>query len=184
MFGVDAEMLVEEVMTRDVVTIDCNNNVYDACKIFVENKVGCLVVMDRDIIVGIVTERDTIERVILQNLDPNNTKIREIMSQNIKTIHALTPLEKAAQIMKDNKIKKLPVIQNNEIVGIVTETDLTQTIELFSRTIEELEKFYVETKCNFEKIMEEWGNILFSLKGYNRSIEKKQSNILENDITN
>jgi len=184
MFGVDAKMLVEEVMTRDVVTIDCNNNVYDACKIFVENKVGCLVVMDRDIIVGIVTERDTIERVILQNLDPNNTKIREIMSQNIKTIHALTPLEKAAQIMKDNKIKKLPVIQNNEIVGIVTETDLTQTIELFSGTIEELEKFYVETKDNIKKIMEEWGNILFSLKGNNRSIEKKQSNILENDITN
>jgi predicted transcriptional regulator len=73
MFGVDAKMLVEEVMTGNVVTIDCNKYVYDACKIFVDNKVGCLVVMDRDIIVGIVTERDTIERVILQNLDPKNT---------------------------------------------------------------------------------------------------------------
>ena len=184
MFEVDAKMLVEEVMTRNVVTIDCNNSVHDACKIFVDNKVGCLVVMDRDIIVGIITERDTIERVILQDLDPNITKVREIMSQNIKTIHALTPLEKAAQIMKDNKIKKLPVIQNNEIIGIVTETDLTQTIELFSEKIEELEKFYVETKENIEKIMDEWGNILYSLRGCNKSNEKQQDTILENDIKN
>jgi CBS domain-containing protein len=181
---VDAEMLVEEVMTRNVEKIDCNENVYDACKIFIEKKVGCLVVMDRDIIVGIVTERDTIERVILQKLDPTNTKIVEIMSQNIKTIHALTPLEKAAQIMKDYNIKKLPVVHNNEIVGIVTETDLTQTIEIFSETIEELEKFYVETRGNIEKIMEDWGNILYNLKGCNKSNEKQQNNFLEKDITN
>jgi len=166
-------MLVEEVMTRNIEKIDCKENVYDACKIFIDKKVGCLVVMDRDIIVGIVTERDTIERVILQNLDANNTKVREIMSQNIKTIHALTPLERGAQIMKDNKIKKLPVIRNNEIVGIVTETDLTQTIEIFSEKIEELEKFYVKTKDNIEKMMDEWGNILYSLKGYNRTKEKQ-----------
>ena len=183
MFGVDAEMLVEEVMTRDVVTIDCNNNVYDACKIFVENKVGCLVVMDRDIIVGIVTERDTIERVILQNLDPNNTKIREIMSQNIKTIHALTPLEKAAQIMKDNNIKKLPVILNNEIVGIVTETDITQTIEVFSEAIEDLEQFYVDTKVNINKMMDEWENIIYKLKGSNRQTDTQQNNVIEDKIS-
>ena len=81
-------MLVEEVMTRKVVTIDCNKNVFDACKIYSKNKVGCLVVMDKDIIVGIITERDMIERVILQNRNPKKTKIREIMSFNIKTIHA------------------------------------------------------------------------------------------------
>ncbi len=177
-------MLIEEVMTRNVEKIDCNENVYDACKIFIDKKVGCLVVMDRDFIVGIVTERDTIERVLLQKLDPTNTKIREIMSQNIKTIHALTPLEKAAKIMKDYNIKKLPVVLNNEIVGIVTETDLTQTIEIFSETIEELEKFYVETKVNIEKIWEEWGNILYSLKGCNKSMEKQKNNFLENDISN
>lgn len=54
-------MLVEEVIIRKVVTIDCNKNVYDACKIYRENRVGCLVVIDRDMIVGIVIERDTIK---------------------------------------------------------------------------------------------------------------------------
>lgn len=67
-------MLIEEVMTRNVEKIDCNNFVFDTCKIFIDKKVGCLVVMDKDIIVGIITERDTIERVILQNLDPKKPK--------------------------------------------------------------------------------------------------------------
>ena len=172
-------MLVEEVMTRNVVKIDCNKCVYDACKIFIDNKVGCLVVMDKDIIVGIITERDTIERVILQNLDPKETKIMEIMSQNIKTIHALSPLEKAAQILKENNIKKLPVILNNEIVGIVTETDLTQTIEVFSDKIEELEQFYIDTKSNIDKMMDEWGNILYNLKGFKGQADNQQANELK-----
>ena len=106
-------MLVEEVMSRDIVSIDCNKEVIDACKVYSKNKVGSLVVMDKNIIVGIITERDTIERVILQNKDPKKTKVREIMSPNIITVHALAPLERAAQIMQESNIKKLPVILNN-----------------------------------------------------------------------
>jgi CBS domain-containing protein len=139
-------------MTRDVVTIDSNGTIYDACKLYNEKKVGSLVVMDNDIIVGIITERDIIERVILQKKVPNKTKIRDIMTHNIKTVHALAPLEKAALIMKEYKIKKLPVILNNKIVGIITETDLSQTIEAYSEAIEELTKLYNESNENAEKI--------------------------------
>jgi malate dehydrogenase (oxaloacetate-decarboxylating) len=122
--------------------------------------------MDKDIIVGIVTERDTIERVILEDKNPKKTKIRDIMSSNIKTIHALAPLEKAAKLMNEYKIKKLPVILNNEIVGIITETDLSNTIEAYSEAVQELTKFYSESKDTIEKILDEWGNILYSLKGF------------------
>ena len=175
-------MLVEEIMTRDVVSIDCNKTVLEACEVYSKNKVGSLVVMDKDIIVGIVTERDTIERVILQNRDPNKTKVREIMSPNIITIHALAPLEKAAQIMKENKIKKLPVILNNEIVGIVTETDLTRTINAFTEGIEELIEFYSDSKNSIEKIMDEWGNLLINLKGYKKLAQYKEKNVIERKI--
>jgi CBS domain-containing protein len=170
-------MLVEEVMTRNVVTIDCNKTVIDACEVYSKNKVGCLVVMDNNIIVGIVTERDTIERVILQNKDPKKTKVREIMSQNIKTIHALTPLEKAAQIMKENNIKKLPVVLNNEIVGIVTETDLSRTITAFTEAIDELIEFYADSKNNIEKIMDDWGDIIIKLKAYKKLTPYKKLDI-------
>ena len=85
--------------------------------------------------------------------------------------------------MKDNNIKKLPVVLNNEIVGIVTETNLTRTIEVFSEAIGELEKIYEESKDTIEKIMDEWGNILYSLKGFGKTTENKQENVIENKIT-
>jgi len=174
-------MLVEEIMTRDIVSIDCNQTVYDACKVYSEHKVGCLVVMDKKIIVGIVTERDTIERVILQNRNPKTTKVREIMSPNIITVHALAPIERAAQIMKDSNIKKIPVILNNEIVGIVTETDISRTIDAFSEAIDELIQFYADSRENIGKIMDDWGDLLINLKGYKKLTESKEIN-LKNEV--
>ena len=175
-------MLVEEVMTRDVVTIDCNKTIYDACKVYSQNKVGCLVVMDKEIVVGIITERDMIERVITQDMNPNKTKVREIMSSNIKTIHALAPLEKAAQIMRENNFKRLPVILNNKIVGIITQTDLSRTIDAFSDAVEEMAKFYDESKTNIEKIIDDWGNMLYSLKGHKKLSEHRQLDAIKDEI--
>lgn len=164
-------MLVEEVMTRNVISINSGKTVFDACKQLSKNKVGSLVIMDKNITIGIITERDIIERVILQNRDPKETKVTEIMTPNIKTVHALAPLEKAAKVMKENNIKKLPVILNNEIVGILTETDLTNTIEAFSDALDQMTKFYTESRNNIEKMMDEWGNILINLKEYKKNTE-------------
>ena len=72
-------MLVEEIMTRNIVSIDSQKSVFDACKQLSKNKVGSLVVMDKNITVGLITERDTIEKVILQNRDPKKTKVIEII---------------------------------------------------------------------------------------------------------
>jgi Mg/Co/Ni transporter MgtE len=90
------------------------------------------------------------------------------MSSNIITVHALAPLERAAQIMRENGIKKLPVILNNEIVGIVTDTDLSRTIDVFSEAIEEMMTFYSESKDGIEQFLDNWGNILIKLKGYKK----------------
>ena len=175
-------MLVEEVMTKNVVTIDCNKSVYDACKSYSQHHVGSLVVMDKNIIVGIVTERDTIERVIVEGKNPKKTKIKEIMSPNIRTVHALAPLEKAAKIMRDNHIKKLPVILNNEIVGMITETDLTQTIDAFSEAVEEMARFYANSREHMERMMDQWGDILVSLKGYKKLSEIKELDTIKEEI--
>ena len=166
-------MLVEEVMARDVVEIDCNKTVYEACKKYSQNNVGCLVVMDKKLIVGIVTERDAIERLILKNKDPKKTKIREIMSQNIKTVHALSPVEKAAEIMRENKIKKLPVILNNEIVGIITVTDISKAVSAFSELLDNLATSYGKNREMLENMMEEWATIINSIKHYQKITEEK-----------
>jgi len=153
-------------MTKNVINIDFNETIYDACKIYSECKVGSLVVIDKDMIVGIVTERDIIERIILMNKDPKKIKVHEIMSHNIKTIHATANIEKAAIIMKENNIKKLPVILNNEIVGIITETDILRAVYAFSETIEHLSELYDESRKNIGNMMDKWGSIISNLKNY------------------
>jgi CBS domain-containing protein len=119
-------MLVKEIMMKNVVTIDADASVLDACMMYKAKKVGCLVVIDDETCVGIVTERDLIERSICQRRDPEKTKVREIMSQNIKVVYALDTVEKALETMKQYKIKKLPVISSEKVVGIITITDIAE----------------------------------------------------------
>ena len=130
-------MLVSEIMSKDVVTVENNKSVFDACNIYRECGVGSLVVMKEGIVVGILTERDIIERVIVDQKDPKETKVEEIMSKDIKTVHASARVEKAVEIMRQNKIKKLPVILNNNIFGIVTITDVANILPDISKLLDE-----------------------------------------------
>ena len=120
-------MLIKEIMANELITVDINETVKSACNKYRDYKVGCLVVTNKDEIAGILTERDVIERTICQDKDPNTTLIKEIMSTNIKTVDSYDRIEKALEIMKDNKIKKLPVVSNNKLVGIITITDIAHT---------------------------------------------------------
>lgn len=125
-------------MTKNVVTIQADDTVFDACMQYKKFGVGCLVVMNDKLVVGILTERDIIERIIIDQRNPKRIKVEEIMSRNIKTIHASAKIEQAAETMKTYKIKKLPVVLNNEIVGIVTATDITNIMPDFSNNLKKL----------------------------------------------
>jgi CBS domain-containing protein len=94
--------------------------------IYKEKKVGCLIVTKEETCVGIVTERDLIERIICQQRNPENTKVHEIMSHDIKVVNALDTVEKALETMEHYKIKKLPVISSEKFVGIITITDIAK----------------------------------------------------------
>ncbi len=133
-------MLVEEAMTKNVIAIHKEKKVLDACNMYRERNVGCLLVTDsQGDCVGIVTERDIIERTICAHLDPEKTQVHEIMTSDIKTVPAKAKLEKAVEIMNEHNIKKLPVLQNGEVVGIITVTDL-------SRALPQLTKSSMENK--------------------------------------
>lgn len=130
-------MLVKEVMTKNVIMIDRNKTVLDACNMYKDYKVGCLIVTDEGKCAGIVTERDLIERTVCLRRDPEKTKVGDIMSSDIKTLHPLDTIDKALEIMKENNIKKLPVVISQGIVGIITVTDISKARpDLSNRFIE------------------------------------------------
>ena len=131
-------MYVEDIMTRNVKTMDSHETVLEAYKKYRNFKVGCLVIKDNERCVGIVTERDLIERTIniipeekekTMLIDPKKTEIKEIMSSNIKTIHPFEKIETAVEIMEKYRIKKLPVVSDNDkLVGIITITDIALAV--------------------------------------------------------
>lgn len=131
-------MLVDEIMTKNVVTIENNRTVLDACNVYNDNKIGCLIVTKDGHLDGIVTERDIIHRVISNEKDPRATKIEEIMTRDIKSILPTAEVKEAAEIMSENNIKKLPVVSDNgDILGIITDTDIANMIPNFLKILAE-----------------------------------------------
>ena len=133
-------MLTKDVMTDHVVTIESDKTVLDACNKYKDYDVGCLIVTKEKAIVGIVTERDIIERAIVSQKNPQETMVKEIMSEGIKTIYDTEPVEKAAEKMKMHKIKKLPVITETEdLVGIITVADISNALPKITKMLKEEE---------------------------------------------
>ena len=112
-------------MVTDIVSVDYKQTISEACQVYKQKKVGCLVVTDGSACVGMLTERDIIERCICEGRNPEITLVADVMSADIITIHKLDTVEKAIELMRTFKIKKLPVLSNNQIVGIITMTDIS-----------------------------------------------------------
>ena len=129
-------MLVKDVMTKDVITIDSNQTILDAYKLYRDNKVGSIVVTDSERCIGILTERDLIEKAIDKDL--KTTFVKDIMTSDIRTISPSENLETASEMMEKFKIKKLPVVYNDNITGIITINDIVHTKP-------EMTKRYIET---------------------------------------
>jgi CBS domain-containing protein len=119
-------MLIKEIMTKNVITIDSDASALDACFLYKEKKVGSLVVTKGENCIGIITERDLIERTMCRQRQPKHTPFHEIMSNDIKVVHVLDTVEHALKIMTQYKIKKLPVVSDQKVVGIVTITDIAK----------------------------------------------------------
>jgi CBS domain-containing protein len=128
-------MQVKQAMTKNVLVTNPTFSVRSAAKIMAEQRVGSLVVQENNKIVGIITELDIIWKVVANDKDPNTTTVGEIMSKKVITIRADQTIEEASVLMVENKIKKLPVVENNKLVGIITATDL---ISVQPKMIEDL----------------------------------------------
>jgi len=122
---------VEDVMTKNVISIDSSLSVKDAATMMADTKVGCLVVTKNNAPVGMLTERDIVRRIISTD-KPSSTPISEIMSTPMFTAKPDYTLWELAQIMKTKSIHKIPVEKDNRLVGILTATDIVRLHSLAS----------------------------------------------------
>ena len=120
-------MKIKECMCNNVKWVSPNTNVCDCAKVMSENKIGCVPVCDdKNEVVGIVTDRDVILRTIACDKDCKQTPVSEIMTTKVFWCNANSEIEEAEKLMSQNAIRRLPVIENNKIVGIITLGNLFQ----------------------------------------------------------
>ncbi len=117
-------MLVKDVMNRDVKTIKPGESILDAASIMNEFRIGCLIVIIRTKLMGIITERDILEKVVAEDRKASKTKVSQVMTRDPVMIDDDKDISEAVSIMNKFDIKKLPVVSGQSLVGLLTVADL------------------------------------------------------------
>jgi len=113
-----------DVMVKKVITTKKEATAEDAIKLMNKYEIGCLVVLENGKPIGIVTERDLLKRVLAKSKELRNIKVMEIMSTPVISATPKTEIEEAAKLMYQKKIKKLPIVEKEKLLGLVTLTDI------------------------------------------------------------
>jgi CBS domain-containing protein len=109
---------------RDVVTIVPDDSVLAAAHLMNQRGIGGLVVVEDEQIVGVITERDVMRRVVAQRRDPATTTIRDVMTAPVVTCRSEAKLEECGAVMTAKRIRHLPVADDNGLAGIITSGDI------------------------------------------------------------
>ena len=122
--------------------IRSDQSVFDAIKMMAEKGVGALLVIDDHRLSGIISERDYARKVILKNRSSHETRVNEIMTRNVYTTTRETTVSECMALMTDHDFRHLPVVENEEVLGIITIGDLVKTIIREQQfTIDQLEHY-------------------------------------------
>ncbi|MDX1428916.1 MAG: CBS domain-containing protein [Rhodothermales bacterium] len=112
----------------DVLTIGGTATVYEAIEQMEHERVGSIIVMDDDEVVGIFTERDYLRRIVLKGRTSKTTQVQEVMTRELVCVDPSYSVQECMAVMTDRKIRHLPVIDDGRLAGIVSIGDLVKTI--------------------------------------------------------
>lgn len=126
--------VVADIMSSPVVTLDGEVNVRDAALLMIDKRIGSIVVTEHGQAIGIVTERDILERVVCPCKDPCVTDMKEIMSSPLINIPKETGILNAMRNMRENGISRLVVMEDSTLLGMVSERDIIRAVSIASLT--------------------------------------------------
>lgn len=122
---------VGDLMNKRVETISPEETVVLAAQKMAERNISCIMVLEGDEMAGILTERDLLKKVVAKEKDFHAKKVKDIMTANIEGVSPHMSVFEASKIMERKKIRRLPIIEGKHLIGIVTQTDLTQTLACY-----------------------------------------------------
>ena len=131
-------MKVFDVMSTDVVTTGITGPLSEATKRMLEREVGCIVVTDKEAVVGMITKGDILKKAFLKGVVAGKVSAKKVMSQPVFTISPDATLEEASKLMTEKGISKLPVVKDKKLVGIITSTDVIRAEPMQVSYLQEL----------------------------------------------
>jgi len=136
------QQLLDNKKHKSVISIAPHRPVFDALVVLAEYKIGALLVLDGDKLVGIFSERDYAREIILKGKSSKTTPISEVMSSNVLSVKPSDSVEQAMNIMSDKHIRHLPVLEGDKVIGMLSIGDLVkETIEYQQTLIKQLESY-------------------------------------------
>ena len=115
---------IKDIMTHAVACVDPRTSVTEVAQLMQKHDVGAVPVCEGSKIMGVVTDRDIVVRNIAHGKDPHVTPVRDIMSSHVQSVSPEMSLDQAAGIMAGHQIRRLPVVENDHLVGMVSLGDL------------------------------------------------------------
>jgi CBS domain-containing protein len=125
-------------MVTNLITVDASASVKQAAELMDKHDIGCLIIINYGNPVGIVTERDLMRRVLLKKRELDKTEVGNIMSAPLITAQPQTDIRDAVRLMNERRIKKLPVMDAGQLVGLVSLTDIMRSLAYFEHVVSSL----------------------------------------------
>ena len=115
---------IRDIMEKNVITIEKDKTAQDAAKIIAEKDISFLVVMNDGLPEGVLSESDFVRKIAVEGKKSGDVSISEIMSYKFRSVGPTTTIEDAIQKMLNNNIRRLLILENDKLVGVITQTDL------------------------------------------------------------
>ena len=134
---------IRDIMEKNVVTIEYDKTALDAAHLISEKDVSFLVIMEKNIPIGVLSESDFVKRLAAVDKKASEVIVSEIMSSNFRWVKPETEIEDAIQKMLNNNVRRLVILDNNKLAGVITQTDLTGFLRdklLVDKTIKNIQK--------------------------------------------
>ena len=134
---------IRDIMQKNVITIEHNKTAHDAACLISEKDISFLVIMKDNIPIGVLTESDFVKRLSANDKKASDVIISEIMSNKFRWVNPETEIEDAIQKMLNNNIRRLLILDDDKLVGVLTQTDLTEFLRnklLVDQTVKNIQK--------------------------------------------
>jgi CBS domain-containing protein len=121
---------IREVMTRNPVTVSSDSTVVDAARLMRDRDIGPVVVMDGEQVTGIITDRDIVVRAVADGQDPNSIAVQDVCTGDVEAVAPDSPISDVVRRMQQRNVRRLPVVDGDKLVGIISMGDLAIEGEL------------------------------------------------------